>query len=161
LFAAPADSGWYRLYRITRGDGPGANPDYAEWPAEWGAPIDHQENPRLYGDQTLWTVFNNLDPTAPSLPSLVRLEQNYPIPFNPMTPIEYHLPEPGNVSPAVFDVLGREVAELASGLHQPGVYSTRWDATSLAGGVYYARLTVTGELGRTLYAKAIKLLLVK
>jgi hypothetical protein len=89
------------------------------------------------------------------------LEQNYPNPFNPTTTIEYHLPEAGNVRLVVFDLLGRQVAELASGPHQPGVYSARWDATSLSGGVYYARLTVTGELGRTWYAKAIKLLLVK
>ncbi len=110
-----------------------------------------------YGD----LILTSTPETAPSLPSLVSLEQNYPNPFNPTTTIEYHLPEPGNVSLAVFDVLGQQVAELASGPHQPGVYSTQWTATSVAGGVYYARLTVSGELGRTWYAKTIKLLLVK
>ena len=66
LIAAPGDSLRYRLYKIAGGEGQNTNPDYTEWPAEWGAPVDAQGKPRLYGDQTVWTVFNNLDATAPS-----------------------------------------------------------------------------------------------
>jgi hypothetical protein len=58
--AAPHDSGLYRVYKIAAGDGP-SNPDYAEWPFEFGAPEDASGKPRLLGDQTLWTVYNALD----------------------------------------------------------------------------------------------------
>jgi hypothetical protein len=59
----PEDSVKYRVYRISKGDD-NTNPDYAEWPDEFGAPLDEQGNPEIYGDQTLWTVFNSFDSTA-------------------------------------------------------------------------------------------------
>jgi hypothetical protein len=61
LFALPQDSLRYRVYKITSGDNGESNPDYRNWPADLGAPIDNHGNPRLYGDQTVWTVFNNQD----------------------------------------------------------------------------------------------------
>lgn len=61
------DSDWesnphWRVYKISRGDTPGTNPDYAEWPAADGAPLDGQGNPRLFGKQTCWAVFHDADP---------------------------------------------------------------------------------------------------
>lgn len=56
----PEDSLRYRSYKITKGDDD-TNPDYAEWPVDFGAPVDDQGNPLVYGDQTLWTAFNSLD----------------------------------------------------------------------------------------------------
>ena len=56
----PEDSLRYRSYKISKGDD-NTNPDYAEWPVDFGAPIDNQGNPLVHGDQTLWTVFNSLD----------------------------------------------------------------------------------------------------
>jgi hypothetical protein len=64
MIAKPADSLRYRLYKINKGDNAFTNPDYKDWPADLGAPLDAQGNPRLYGDQTVWTVFNNLDTTV-------------------------------------------------------------------------------------------------
>ena len=56
----PEDSNRYRVYKITEGDND-SNIDYAEWPDDLGAPIDNIGNPKLYGDQTLWSVYNMLD----------------------------------------------------------------------------------------------------
>ena len=53
----PEDSLRFRMYRITRGDD-SSNPDYAEWPADLGAPVDKNGNPLFFGDQMLWTVYN-------------------------------------------------------------------------------------------------------
>ena len=86
---------------------------------------------------------------------------NYPNPFNPSTTLEYQLPEEGNVKLAVFDVLGRQVAELASGMQQKGSYSVRWDATSVASGLYYARFTIIYGIGNVRFTKINKLLLMK
>lgn len=59
----PQDSLRYRVYKISKGDD-SSNPDYQEWPVDYGAPLDEQGAPRLYADQTLWTVYNGTDSTT-------------------------------------------------------------------------------------------------
>ena len=56
----PEDSLIYRVYKINKGDN-NSNPDYAEWPVNFGAPINNQGEPLVLGDQTLWTSYNYLD----------------------------------------------------------------------------------------------------
>ncbi|GJQ42273.1 MAG: T9SS type A sorting domain-containing protein [Ignavibacteriota bacterium] len=70
------------------------------------------------------------------------LEQNYPNPFNPTTTIKYQLPESGNVSIKVYDILGNEVANLVDGYMETGKYEVDFNASSLASGVYIYRLNV-------------------
>ncbi|MFH2055997.1 MAG: hypothetical protein ABIJ61_08575, partial [bacterium] len=52
-----------RVYKIDASSGPG-DPDYDEWPADYGAPVDGGGQPLLSGDQTLWAVFNDLGATG-------------------------------------------------------------------------------------------------
>jgi hypothetical protein len=59
----PEDSLKYRVYKISKGDDE-TNPDYAEWPEEFGAPTDQNGDPLVLGDQTLWTAFNSYDSTV-------------------------------------------------------------------------------------------------
>lgn len=64
----------YRTYKISSGDTELSNPDYAHWPGNLGAPYNDQngngvwdpgtDTPRLFGDQTLWQVINDLDTAA-------------------------------------------------------------------------------------------------
>jgi hypothetical protein len=77
--------------------------------------------------------------TVPSraIPADFALEQNYPNPFNPMTKIKYHIPAQVFVRIVLHDVLGRQVAVLADGVHAPGVYEVVVNATRLASGVYF------------------------
>ncbi len=56
----PQDSNRYRIYKITEGDD-ALNSDYTDWPSDLGAPVDSLGNPKLYGDQTLWTLYNMYD----------------------------------------------------------------------------------------------------
>lgn len=53
----------FRVYKIDASSGPG-DPDYDEWPASQGAPVDGGGNPLLTGDQTLWSVCNDAEPSA-------------------------------------------------------------------------------------------------
>jgi hypothetical protein len=56
------DSPDFRVYKISRGDQPWSNEDYANWPSDMGAPVDDFGNPRLSGDQMCWSVFNDANP---------------------------------------------------------------------------------------------------
>jgi hypothetical protein len=75
------------------------------------------------------------------LPAEYSLSQNYPNPFNPTTVITYQLAMAGEVRLAVYDLLGREVALLWSGRQDPGSHTVTFNASGLASGVYFYRLT--------------------
>jgi len=64
------------------------------------------------------------------------LLQNYPNPFNPTTKIEYSIPERSIVSLKVYDILGREVAELVNGSKEVGNYEVNFDGLKLVSGLY-------------------------
>jgi poly(3-hydroxybutyrate) depolymerase len=73
-------------------------------------------------------------------PAFFSLEQNYPNPFNPSTTIRYALTSRTQVTLVVYNILGQSVAELVHGEKGAGYYETRFDAGSLASGVYLYRL---------------------
>lgn len=51
----------YKLYSDSASDNP--NSDWVTWPADQGAPVDGYGAPAISGDQTLWAVYNDADPT--------------------------------------------------------------------------------------------------
>jgi len=78
---------------------------------------------------------------SPAAPASYGLDQNYPNPFNPTTTIGYRLPQAGNVTLVVYDVLGQEVARLVDEVQAAGDYAVPWNASNRASGVYLVRLT--------------------
>ncbi len=56
------DNPGFKVYKINKRDGP-ENPDWLNWPSELGAPVDSHGNPLVLGDQTLWAVYNDADPS--------------------------------------------------------------------------------------------------
>ncbi len=75
------------------------------------------------------------------IPTDYKLYQNFPNPFNPTTEIKFSVPKTGNVELKVFDILGREVAELVNENFSTGSYSVTWDGknnsgTQVPSGVY-------------------------
>ena len=127
------------------------------------------ETPWLEGDQFQITAYHQ--PTSadvwtfnPSIvlavqkansPSAFALSQNYPNPFNPTTYIRYTIAgvrgQTSGVSEvrlAVYDILGRQVAELMHERQAPGIYKVRFDGARLASGVYFYRLQV-GSFSQT------------
>jgi hypothetical protein len=79
--------------------------------------------------------------TDNEIPKQYTLAQNYPNPFNPATTISFSIPEASVVTLRVYDVLGNEVATLHRGFLAAGNYKFDWNASTLASGVYYYRLT--------------------
>jgi len=86
-------------------------------------------------------------------PTTVSLNQNYPNPFNPSTIISYTLNTSTNVKLNVYNITGRKVATLVNGRQTAGAQEVRFDASSLASGVYIYRLQTTS--GTTLSKKMI------
>jgi len=68
------------------------------------------------------------------------LSQNYPNPFNPSTSIAFTLPSRSFVTLEIFDIVGREVANLASEELPPGNYSRQWNAVNMSSGIYFYRI---------------------
>ncbi len=98
-------------------------------------------NGKKYG--TLVSVEDNDQP----LPGELKLENNYPNPFNPSTTINYSIPissKPGNpyfnVKLIVYDALGREVAILVNEKKSSGSYKVTFNGKGLSSGVYYYSL---------------------
>ena len=79
--------------------------------------------------------------TGSSVPTKYELSANYPNPFNPSTSIEYAVPNDGMVTLKVYDVLGREVANLVNEYMPSGRYKITWDASKMASGIYVYRMT--------------------
>lgn len=70
------------------------------------------------------------------LPTEFALGQNYPNPFNPATTVSFSLPVDETVSIRLFNVLGNEVATIASQKYSAGRHEVEFDAGELPSGVY-------------------------
>jgi hypothetical protein len=77
-------------------------------------------------------------------PSKIKLSQNYPNPFNPTTTISFSLPQSGNVSLKVYNLIGQQVSELINEFKEPGVYTVNFKAENLNSGIYVYKLEVNG-----------------
>ncbi len=74
------------------------------------------------------------------IPKDLKVLQNFPNPFNPITTIKFELTIPKKVTLKIFNILGEEVATLVSDRLSAGTYSYDWNASGLASGVYLYRL---------------------
>lgn len=86
---------------------------------------------------------------APALPSRATLAQNEPNPFNPRTTIRFHLKDDAFARLEVYDVRGRYVRTLVSGVLSAGDHVVPFDGldergAALASGVYRYRLRTGG-----------------
>ncbi len=83
------------------------------------------------------------------------LEQNYPNPFNPVTNIRFAIPKDEFVEVTVFDITGKMIASLLSEPLQAGYYDLDFNASGIASGVYFYKVTA----GK--YSEVKKMVLIK
>ena len=73
-----------------------------------------------------------------------QLGQNYPNPFNNQTQFYYSVGEAGTVSINLYNLAGRKIKTLFSGLKEPGNYYVQLDASELASGFYIYAIQANG-----------------
>jgi hypothetical protein len=79
--------------------------------------------------------------TGAEVPHVFALRQNYPNPFNPSTKVEFTVPQDGYTTLRVYNILGKLVSTLFSGVAQAGkLYQCSFEGSSLPTGIYFARL---------------------
>ena len=78
-----------------------------------------------------------------------RLSQNYPNPFNPATNISFEISEATSLELAVYDLLGKKVSTLASGMHAVGSHTVQWDASGFPAGIYFYKLVAEDGITET------------
>ena len=93
------------------------------------------------------------------VPSTYNMSQNYPNPFNPSTKIDYDLPYDGKVSIILYDISGREVANLVNEVKTAGYYQVNFNASNLASGMYFYRINAQGSANNFVQTK--KMVLIK
>jgi len=84
---------------------------------------------------------------------------NYPNPFNPSTSISYQITKDASVSLKVYDLTGKEVANIFSGNQKAGNYTFKFDSFNLSSGVYFYVVRVNTGLNET--SKTMKMILTK
>lgn len=94
-------------------------------------------------------------------PSAFTLYGNFPNPFNPSTSIKYALPHDGNVTLAVYDMLGRTVASVAIGAQSAGEQSYSFNASGLSSGVFFYRLYLNAGSGKEFSTPIAKMVFLK
>ena len=90
--------------------------------------------------------YNFLNINDASIPGRYKLFQNHPNPFNPITTLQYDLPEDVNVKIMIYDLMGREVKTLVNNQLSAGYKSVSWNAKNNLGqpvsaGMYLYRIS--------------------
>lgn len=85
--------------------------------------------------------YSNIAEVVFDVPKDFVLHQNYPNPFNPSTTIKFAVPKSSLVNIKVYDLTGQEVSVLVNEVKEAGTYEIKFDARSLASGIYLYRMT--------------------
>jgi cyclomaltodextrinase len=91
------------------------------------------------------TIVENQSEEYIQLPTVLKLHQNFPNPFNPNTIIQFDLPKQEQVKIYIFNILGKEIAVITNSVYSAGTHQVVWNGRTNAGmqassGVYFVRL---------------------
>ena len=87
--------------------------------------------------------------TESIIPKVFSLSQNYPNPFNPSTTISFSIAKSSRVNLTLYDLLGRKVLILRDEKMQPGEYQFTLNASELASGLYFYRMTAIDDSNKS------------
>ena len=112
------------------------------------------------GDTSVHVPITSINDDAEEKPAKYELLNAYPNPFNPETVISYQLLVNSFVTLKVYDLLGKEVAELVNDEQRPGKYKVNFSGKNLASGVYIVQYSYIQGDGLNVI-KSLKIELVK
>jgi minor extracellular serine protease Vpr len=115
-----------------------------EWTGSQSIPGTGTAGWHLWMEATIGTA-TAVDDRFADIPHQLVLEPNYPNPFNPSTVIRFGVPAPGHVRMTVYDMLGREIAQLVDDELGAGMHSATFDASAFSSGVYFYRLQMDNQ----------------
>ena len=124
------DRGWEDIYLILedgiKSDG-------------WGATITYLQ---IFKSDLSTSVLKDVSAASPLTFNLL---QNYPNPFNPATTIAYSLPQSGDVSLKIYNMLGRRIKTLVDSYQEAGQHKIIWNGfndsgAKAASGIYFYQL---------------------
>ena len=105
--------------------------------------LSYATNTQAYDGMPVWginvtmeAISGNGSVVTPST-NVLKLNQNFPNPFNPTTNISFNVPYEGLVKVSVYDLSGRMVADLVNEYKNAGSYSVTFNASALSSGIYY------------------------
>ena len=90
-------------------------------------------------------MYVDIDEEPSELPSAFELIGNYPNPFNATTLIQFSLENTEEANLSIYDILGRKIKTLHSGILSAGQHSFIWNGTNqddntVASGIYFYKL---------------------
>ena len=94
------------------------------------------------------------------LPTTYELVQNHPNPFNPITTINFSIPEQSMVTMKIFDLSGRLVETLINNQMSVGHHSVNWDGKDSYGNEVSAGIYIYTLEGNNIYMSR-KMILMK
>lgn len=119
------------------------------------------DTPGVYDSIKIWSTFKGnykrdgiggssliplvINAQGNTLPDGLWLSQNFPNPFNPVTNINFEIPQSltgRKVTIKIFNSAGMEIAVPLNNPINAGSYTFTWDASGFPSGVYFYSLTV-------------------
>ncbi len=109
------------------------------------------------GASQAWTKDIKISVVAPKD---YKLYNNFPNPFNPSTKIAFELPKASRVKLIIYDIVGREVAQVADADYPAGYTELTWNGLNRNGnlvssGVYFYRISTDK------WSKVMKMMMIK
>jgi hypothetical protein len=84
--------------------------------------------------------------TDPNIHIEYYLAKPYPNPFNPKTVLDFGMPQAGQATITIYDILGRKICTLLDHQLNAGYHQVTFDASDFASGVYFAKLYTNGQV---------------
>jgi hypothetical protein len=100
------------------------------------------------------------------IPSVYALHTAYPNPFNPITRINYQLPEESIVVLKIYDLMGREIKSIMDGTEYAGFKNIMWDSKDnnrrpVPSGMYFYKLDALSKESDKEFHETKKMVLLK
>jgi len=102
---------------------------------------DVRETIDFINDANFGDIYSPITLHDMAVPLEFKLENPYPNPFNPVTTIDFQLPDNvDNITLTVYDIKGRLIETLYTGALLSGYHSYTWNADNFASGIYFVNM---------------------